>query len=240
MLWLNVRLWLPARTQSIPVEIPVFPAVTPVLETPNPLIALWLVCAVAERERVKPAELLAVVPARFVRFRVGLPWLWFDSAAVVRKAGKLRLRPELLAVMLTPLAVSAVLRPIASLEARAVVKALCEAVITEPPTPFSPKVMPLPVSKRILPAVVAVRVPASIPTPAAAPLAERESVKPAELEAVDLGHPSGWRTHPTAGILLRRDLHALLDPVLDELDGFSKAVDVERAHIGAAVRILLE
>lgn len=40
---------------------------------------------------------------------------------------------------------------------------------------------------------------------------------PAELDAVDLGHPSGWRTHPTAGILLRRDLHALLDAGLLEI-----------------------
>ena len=40
---------------------------------------------------------------------------------------------------------------------------------------------------------------------------------PAELDAVDLAHPSGWRTHPTAGILLRRDLHALLDAGLLEI-----------------------
>ena len=49
-------------------------------------------------------------------------WLWLLCAAVVRKAGKFRLRPELFAVMLTPFWVMAVFRPIASFEALAVVR----------------------------------------------------------------------------------------------------------------------
>ncbi len=34
----------PASTQSIPVDTPVLPAVLPVFDAPNALIALWFVC----------------------------------------------------------------------------------------------------------------------------------------------------------------------------------------------------
>src|SRR5262245_50650730 len=36
-------------------------------------------------DSVKPLLAEFVVPEMFVRFKVGLPWLWFESAAVVRK-----------------------------------------------------------------------------------------------------------------------------------------------------------
>jgi Rad3-related DNA helicase len=60
---------------------------------------------------------------------------------------------------------------------------------------------------------------------------------PAELEAVDLGHPSGWRTHPTAGILLRRDLHALLDAGLLEISNGVVSVHDEQHTQFNAVRV---
>lgn len=70
--------------------------------------------------------LLAIVPEALVPANAAVAWTKslprFEAIAVVKKAGKLRLRPELLAVTLTPLAVSAVFKPIASLEALAVVK----------------------------------------------------------------------------------------------------------------------
>jgi len=44
--------------------------------------------------------------------------------------------------------------------------------------------------------------------------------EPAALEAAHLGSPGGWRTNHTEGILLRRDLHALLDAgKLEIIDG---------------------
>jgi hypothetical protein len=40
--------------------------------------------AAADRLKVSPAELEAVVPVRLVNARLGLPCEWFDRAAVVR------------------------------------------------------------------------------------------------------------------------------------------------------------
>src|SRR5262250_2335402 len=41
---LTVILFVPAMTQSIPVETPVFPAVLPVFVAPKALMADWLLC----------------------------------------------------------------------------------------------------------------------------------------------------------------------------------------------------
>src|SRR4051812_43047967 len=61
--WLTVMLFEPAKTQSIPVDRPVLPAVLPVLDAPSPLIADWLVwAAVVTLKRklpfVQPPEML--------------------------------------------------------------------------------------------------------------------------------------------------------------------------------------
>ena len=53
-------------------------------------------------------------------------------------------------------------------------------------------------------------------------------ITPAALEAAHLGNKGGWRTNHTEGILLRPDLHALLDAgKLEIIDG---VVAVTRAH----------
>src|SRR6185369_7318770 len=63
--------------------VELFCVVFPVAKSP----IVWFVCAAgsaADRLMVRPFEALAVDPLRFVRASVGSPWLWPDSAAVVR------------------------------------------------------------------------------------------------------------------------------------------------------------
>ena len=135
----------------------------------------------ADRDSVSPAELLAVVPLRLVRASVGLPCEWLDCAAVVRKAGKLRDRPELLAVTETPFAVSALLSPIASFDARAVVKPLWLAVIVEA---LNPNVTPLALPKLIAPVLPCTATVLCVCTDCAGTIADKLRVSPALLLAV--------------------------------------------------------
>ena len=77
---------------EMPAEIPPAPRTIMELSAMVPVL-LWVVLPVAYRVAVaappaaaalrlsvSPAELLAVVPLRFVSASVGLPWLWLDEA----------------------------------------------------------------------------------------------------------------------------------------------------------------
>jgi hypothetical protein len=59
---------------TLPILLLVVPALKLITAAP---------AAAAESDRVNPALLLAVVPVKLVRARVGFPWLWSDAAAVV-------------------------------------------------------------------------------------------------------------------------------------------------------------
>ena len=51
--------------------------------------------AAADSDSVSPAEFDAVVPDRFVRLRVGFPWLWFDAAYEVSTDAVTRDDPDI-------------------------------------------------------------------------------------------------------------------------------------------------
>jgi len=74
VLWLSVIDCDPAKTQSMPVLMPVLPAVWPVLLTPSPLMALWFVCAGFPLSRIYCVAPLTLDPI--------VMFAWFEKLTV--------------------------------------------------------------------------------------------------------------------------------------------------------------